>query len=138
MTPRPSPTVELNYRPVALPARPQRRIAFAPEANAILQFSPSEACVSLPLDKPVTLGRGEARGADTKLDLNDFGALQHGVSRQHCQLKRVGQQLIIVDLGSANGTFINGDFLKPDEERPLAHGDMIVLGALTVHVFFSK
>lgn len=53
------------------------------------------------------------------------------VSRLHCEITtRDGQSHQIVDLGSANGTFVNGELVK---RAPLKPGDVIRLGA---EVFF--
>lgn len=37
------------------------------------------------------------------------------VSRQHCELTRVGEKLLVKDLGSSNGTFVNGSKIKKKE-----------------------
>ena len=48
-----------------------------------------------------------------------------GVSRFHCQLKQVDGQLMLEDLGSTNGTVIDGDVIgKP---YPVSVGDIIYL-----------
>jgi transcriptional regulator with GAF, ATPase, and Fis domain len=47
------------------------------------------------------------------------------VSRQHCLIRRVTEELTITDLESFNGTFVNG---VPVKERTLEHGDQIKLG----------
>jgi hypothetical protein len=48
-----------------------------------------------------------------------------GVSRFHCQLIRKEGQLLLEDLGSANGTFIAGAEIK--EPYPLSVGDVAYL-----------
>ncbi len=49
-----------------------------------------------------------------------------GVSREHAQVTRtVGRATSIMDLGSKNGTFVNGE---PTEVRTLREGDRISLG----------
>ena len=47
------------------------------------------------------------------------------VSRRHCLIERRGARVTISDLGSHNGTFVNG---VPVQERVLAHGDQIRIG----------
>ncbi len=47
------------------------------------------------------------------------------VSRRHCLLKRADEQYKIIDLGSFNGTLINGVAVK---EHLLNHGDQIAVG----------
>lgn len=47
------------------------------------------------------------------------------VSRRHSQIEKEGDQFVIVDLESLNGTFIND---VPVKRRPLAHGDRVRIG----------
>jgi transcriptional regulator with GAF, ATPase, and Fis domain len=49
----------------------------------------------------------------------------HSVSRRHCCIRRCDSSLIIHDLGSRNGTFVNG---VPIRERELQDGDVITIG----------
>jgi predicted component of type VI protein secretion system len=54
------------------------------------------------------------------------------VSRRHCELFEVGGQLKIRDLGSSNGTFVNGK--RINGELALKHGDEVTVGAVTLRV----
>jgi phosphoserine phosphatase RsbU/P len=47
------------------------------------------------------------------------------VSRRHAMLERTAGQWLLSDLGSRNGTFLNGQRLEPRTSVPLAHGDHI-------------
>ncbi|HMF11169.1 MAG TPA: FHA domain-containing protein [Gemmataceae bacterium] len=54
------------------------------------------------------------------------------VSRQHCLL-RVGPEAVSVrDLGSRNGTLVNGE--RVVDERPLHHGDQLQVGPLVFEI----
>ncbi|WP_253910685.1 FHA domain-containing protein, partial [Pyxidicoccus fallax] len=48
------------------------------------------------------------------------------VSRKHVMLRQVGSGWAVSDLGSGNGTLVNGDVIG--DETPLANGDVITLG----------
>ena len=61
------------------------------------------------------------RGHDAELRLSD-----PGVSRLHAAVRLEGRTLVVEDLGSANGTWVNGDRLR-DPCRAGA-GDSIELG----------
>ena len=63
------------------------------------------------------------------VDLNDIVLEDAQVSRQHAMIKRTGQNLTLVDPGSANGTFINGHRVK---EHLLKDGDLFVIGRYTL------
>ena len=52
------------------------------------------------------------------------------ISRFHCQIKRQGDQLLIEDLDSTNGTFVNG--VRVQQPTPLSVGDVALLGHETV------
>jgi predicted component of type VI protein secretion system len=50
------------------------------------------------------------------------------VSRQHCRLRVSSDGASICDLGSRNGTLVNGTLING--ERPLKHGDLVQIGPL--------
>src|SRR5438094_1243440 len=54
------------------------------------------------------------------------------VSRQHCLLRVTSDQVVLRDLGSRNGTLVNGE--RVVGERPLAHGDQLQVGPLVFQV----
>jgi hypothetical protein len=51
------------------------------------------------------------------------------VSRFHAEIRETRGRLEIVDLGSTNGTFVNGVRLAPDQLHPLRPGDEIKIGS---------
>jgi two-component system, NtrC family, sensor kinase len=64
----------------------------------------------------VTLGRGTSNA----VQLHDTE-----ISREHAEFSRRGDAFVIRDLGSSNGTYVNG---KPVKEHELASGDQVQLG----------
>jgi CheY-like chemotaxis protein len=112
-------------------------IAAAPRSDTIVIFvNGQREPIGTVVEREVTLGRGSA-GAQARayLDLGTYGAFDKGVSRMHARIKRAGQGFQIEDLGSANGTFINGHSLAGDESVPLKNGDEIRLGELRMHIY---
>lgn len=67
------------------------------------------------------------RAVSATVRLND-----DGISRRHCRVVSVNGQVIIEDLGSANGTVVNGEMVQ---QHPLKEGDKIRLGATTTLKF---
>jgi hypothetical protein len=78
------------------------------------------------------IGRGNRKqGVEPEIDLGIHPA-DRGVSTQHAVLRIHDSVLTITDLGSTNGTYLNGDNRLPEgEETPLADGDRIHIGAWT-------
>jgi pSer/pThr/pTyr-binding forkhead associated (FHA) protein len=58
------------------------------------------------------------------------------VSRQHCMLRVTPEALFIRDLGSRNGTLVNGTRLLG--ERQLSQGDQLQVGPLVFEVQFDE
>ena len=86
----------------------------------------------------VLIGRRDtASGVAPDLDLTPHEALSKGVSRIHAALRRGDDVLSIVDLDSANGTYLNGQRLAAHQPRLLRDGDKIRLGKLVMHIYFK-
>ena len=77
-----------------------------------------EKTVPLPLGV-TTVGRGEE---------NDFCLDDPKVSRLHAELKVTDDNMEVVDLGSTNGTFVNGEQLAPNLLCLLQSGDELYFG----------
>ena len=71
------------------------------------------------------------------VDFAPYGALEKGVSRQHAVLEISEDTLMLLDSGSANGTFLNGQRLLPKQPRVLRDGDEVRLGKLVAHIYFK-
>lgn len=70
------------------------------------------------------------------VDLGPYEAVNKGVSRQHVKLIRQNATIMIEDLDSANGTYLNGQKLVPHQARVLRNEDELCLGHLVVRVSF--
>jgi hypothetical protein len=86
-----------------------------------------------------TLGRAtDGQPVLPDVDLAPYQAYTHGVSRLHAVIKRGVDDIFLMDLESANGTFINGKRLEPNEEHTLANGDVVALGGLKIQVLLKS
>ena len=86
----------------------------------------SSTMVQLPLDGDVVIGRGDS--AQVRL-------LDGSVSRAHARISMSGGRAEIVDLGSQNGTRLNGERIVGG--RPLLSGDVVTMLDATL-VFHSS
>ena len=87
-----------------------------------------------PQGKLLAFPRGEfvfGRGTECHIRPNSSW-----VSRQHCLLRVTEDAVELRDLGSTNGTLINGKRLIG--QRTLAHGDQIQIGPLVFQVRVSQ
>ena len=86
-----------------------------------------------------TIGRtAEGQPILPDVDLSQFEAYAQGVSRLHAALKIHNQRVVITDLGSSNGTRVNGQKIVPHVDYPLNHGDMIALGKFAIQILIKK
>lgn len=63
-----------------------------------------------------------------RLDDNRFAIAEPSVSSHHCEVSVKGDDIVVKDLGSTNGTFINEVQLPPEKEAPLRPGQTLRLG----------
>jgi len=119
---------------VANPLDDTTRTAPAPEAPAVADGQTHAACLVVlsgssvgemyRLEKDrVVLGRGD------KVDLR---LIDDGISREHAQILKEGDQHLLEDLSSTNGTYCNGERVQ---RYALAEGDKILLGSTTILKF---
>lgn len=70
-------------------------------------------------DQTVTVGRLP----ECTVPVNDSN-----VSRKHCEIRSAGTRYVVLDLGSTNGTKVNG--VRIQGEHTLANGDVVSVGSL--------
>jgi pSer/pThr/pTyr-binding forkhead associated (FHA) protein len=77
--------------------------------------------------------RDESTGSRPDIDLTTHGGAEAGVSRRHARIILLGGGLCyLADLGSTNGTLLNGRALEPLRYVRLGDGDRLELGELVV------
>jgi hypothetical protein len=102
-----------------------------PDTVDFPQFFPSRR-IALQ-GKEILIGRAKPeQGVEPGIDLG-LHPVDRGVSSQHAVLRIGDAGLTITDIGSTNGTSLNGseELLANGTEVPLADGDRIHLGAWT-------
>jgi pSer/pThr/pTyr-binding forkhead associated (FHA) protein len=129
-------------RAAAVIHRPEPAIpgpAVSQEGRISLKILESGETLPLELSHGITIGRAEAGQLIVPdVDLSPYQAYKAGVSRLHAALNLQDQQLVIVELGSANGTRVNGKILPTHASHPLFHGDILTLGKLNVQILFDS
>lgn len=83
-------------------------------------YWPDGPIESYPLDKP-TVAVGRSTGNDIALDTT-------AVSRYHISISLHGDQVVLEDLDSVNGTYIDGVRLPGHQPHPLRDGEEIQIG----------
>jgi two-component system cell cycle response regulator len=71
-----------------------------------------------------TIGRGSQA---------DIQVIDEGISRRHAAIRLEGENVVVADLGSTNGTFLNGE--KVVGMHALSDGDKIQVGSTTILKF---
>ncbi|HEY1456344.1 MAG TPA: FHA domain-containing protein [Candidatus Dormibacteraeota bacterium] len=87
-----------------------------PQAELTIETGPDAGHSHRAGDHALRLGRSP----DNDVILRDPATSGH-----HARLERRGEQFWIVDLGSTNGTLVNGE---PVQEKQLNHGDRVTVG----------
>ena len=96
-----------------------------------------ERKLEVPVTKPIRLGRMDPlQDVYPEVDLTESLALEYGVSREHACIFRRGDIIVVEDLGSTNGTLLNGERLAPYLPQILEDGDQLQLGRLLIDVKF--
>ena len=102
-----------------------------------LVHEPSGTEFTLPSQPAARIGRRDPiTGIQPEIDLSAIDA-DRSCSRQHAKIVREGDQyLLIEDLGTTNGTFLNGKGLKTGIAMEIRDGDALRFGsvALVFHV----
>jgi pSer/pThr/pTyr-binding forkhead associated (FHA) protein len=110
--------------------------SLAPTTPIILEINGIQ--LRLPLSKTLVIGRISDLPGDVRPDvsLNNFGAVEHGISRQHVRITRKRDVVYLADLNSSTGTCLNGRPLTRNCYRVLNSGDELQLGLLKLTIKF--
>ncbi len=94
--------------------------------------------MALTVKDDLTIGRRDpTKDTSPGLDLTPHGAYQMGISRNHAILRITDEILHVVDLGSRNGTYLNGRKVNSESPAPLRDGDELRLGKIVMRIYFQ-
>jgi hypothetical protein len=121
------PTFLMDYEPVP-PLMPGR----VPTGAAIWRIElrgpdPDSEPMGFDVYDDAVIGRG----THAHIRLDEVGAGEMGVSRRHAVLRPTRDHLYLIDIGSANGTFLNYFSAAPSTPMVIENDDVITLGGLS-------
>ena len=86
----------------------------------------------------MTVGRADVQsGHYPDIDLSSYNAVEQGISRAHAVIQYNDNTLTLLDMGSVNGTFLNGQRLIPRQARIIHDGDEMRFGKLALRIYFK-
>ena len=125
-------TLRSSDRPPARPtaSSPMLRETQAGSAHFVLE---SGNAIVFPPKTELTIGRADKLSQEfPDIDLAPHGGTALGVSRLHARLHQRGSAWVVEDVGSSNGTFLNGRRISAGEETLLREGDRLRCGQLVL------
>jgi pSer/pThr/pTyr-binding forkhead associated (FHA) protein len=104
-----------------------------------IKILPTGRQIQLPPKAEVDIGRLDAaHDILPDVDLTSDGGLEGGVSRRHCKIHQRDLNYLVEDVGSANGTFLNGSRLTPYLPHVLKDRDRLQVGRIKLRVTFQS
>lgn len=119
---------------------------FLPDVEELKNLAPDTLVLFINGEEPIiledvqeiVLGRPVVEmPSEQTFDLTNYGAVTFGVSRRHMRISYVNGVFKVVDLGSTNGTTVNGRYLPPTKSKDLRPFDQLALGQLRIMVYFA-
>lgn len=90
--------------------------------NVSLVLIQNDGTIREAIVKPGTTLIGRQTGCHVRIPAAE-------ISRQHCEVLLKGETITLRDLGSANGTYVNGEKV---DQRVLSAGDMVTIGSVNL------
>jgi pSer/pThr/pTyr-binding forkhead associated (FHA) protein len=108
------------------------------DQSVVLQIYGASSPITITPNKRTVFGRSDGASGPgaPDIDLTPYGAIDMGVSRHHAAIELNDDALTLMDIGSRNGTFLNGQRIAPNQSRILRDGDEVRFGRLVANVYF--
>jgi pSer/pThr/pTyr-binding forkhead associated (FHA) protein len=134
-------TIEIPWKPYTpAESRDEKpRTGLLHEASFLtLEMLDTGEKIRIPTQGHISLGRADADSDwQPTIDLTPYGGVGYGVSRMHADLFFENDQVFVLELGSANGTQVNGIRVHLGHAQQLCNGDELHLGGLRLRVSFN-
>jgi pSer/pThr/pTyr-binding forkhead associated (FHA) protein len=127
-------------RPLMVERASPKTGLLAPPWRLLMQIGgDNQTTVGLEVRDQIVVGRADPpANFHPDLDLTPYGGQKNGVSRRHVIITQGDKTLYIQDLGTTNGTRINGFQLEPQQPYRLRDGDELELGRVRITVRFVR
>ena len=118
---QPPPAAPSVAETMAMHTRPPAAPIVGPQGELSIESGPDAGHTHRAGENAIRMGRSP----DNDVILRDPATSGH-----HARLERRGEHFWVVDLGSTNGTFVNGESIQ---ERQLNNGDRVTIGQNSLH-----
>jgi FHA domain len=109
------------------------------QAQVFLRILDTGQTIPLEDGEEFTLGRiSGSQPILPDIDLTSYKAYEGGVSRLHATIKIDRDKVTITDLGSANGTRINGKKIASHQPCVLSNEDILSLGKFKAQILIQR
>ena len=119
--------------------KPTQRPHSKPLSDTLISLKIMDGGTIIPLEGGLEFTLGRVSGNQPILpdiDLTPYRAYEGGVSRLHATIKIEKQAVTVTDLGSANGTRVNGRKLAAHTQQSIKNEDILTLGKFKIQVLF--
>lgn len=115
------------------------RLEIEEGARLCIHFVDTGQIINLKMGKEYTIGRKhKSQSVVPDIDLSLFKAYDWGISRLHATIIAHSGTVSITDIGSSNGTWIDGKRILPNQPAQLNHGDIFYLGKLKIQLLYYE
>jgi pSer/pThr/pTyr-binding forkhead associated (FHA) protein len=114
------------------------QLVFPVDAKIAIKLKEVDEPMIYEVTDSITIGRyDKTRDHSPEVDMHRYAGYLLGVSREHARLHRNEERLLLEDLGSSNGTFLNGRRLPARTPTPVPDRSTIRVGDMYFTVFFQ-
>jgi len=107
-----------------------------PEDGIAIYYAGTNKPVAIRTEAEFVIGRQTPDTSESILDLTELDGFQMGVSRRHTKIRRTQAGYEVIDLGSTNGTWLDGKRLVSNRPYPLASGSMLRISRIRLLFFY--
>ena len=104
-----------------------------------LKIGPRRRQLEISLNRVINIGRLDpALDVFPEIDLSQDGPTSRSVSRRHAIILKQDNSVLVEDVGSFNGTFVNGKRLDPYLPETLVDGDTLQIGKMLIEIEIKR